>query len=151
MEKMETLLDKMIALTFARHAELSEDEYLEKLGLAEQKEKGEEALVRNAKFAVLSAITREILAENEKMKLIDATFNLIFDKDGKKTSAKGRVEMELADLKVKIEKLEKFFLTKVYEELSEEQKNLLTEQHSIMEAYIAVLNRRLEKKEKKGE
>lgn len=71
------MINKMIALTLTRHAKLTEEEFLKELKI--ENPKNEKETVRNCKFALLNAITREILYANDKIKLIDQTFKLVFN------------------------------------------------------------------------
>lgn len=71
------ILDKIIALTFTRHANLSESEFLQKLGLKEPKD--EDTEVRNARFALISACMREMLRAVDKLKLITQVVMLGLD------------------------------------------------------------------------
>jgi len=71
-----SIIDKIIATTLTRHARLSEEAFLKELGIKEPKT--EEIEVRNCKFALINAITKEILLANDKIKLIDQTFKLVF-------------------------------------------------------------------------
>ena len=59
------------------------------------------------------------------------------------TTAKGRVENELAELKQKIDKLEAFTLTPAYPKLDEEAATLLIMQKCSMEDYAKILEYRL--------
>lgn len=62
------ILDKIIALTFTRHANLSEEEFMEKIGVSDSR--GEDVEVRNARYALISACTREILKTTDKIELL---------------------------------------------------------------------------------
>jgi len=72
-----SIINKIIATTLTRHAKLTEEEFLKELKIENPKTENEE--VRNCKFALMNAITREILLANDKIKLIDQTFKLVFN------------------------------------------------------------------------
>lgn len=74
------LIDGMIGLTFTRHANLSEQEFLKEIGAEENLTESE--AVRKAKFALLKGITKELLIANDKICLINATFKAIFEEKG---------------------------------------------------------------------
>lgn len=71
------LLDEIIALTFTRHANLDEAEFIKALGITEPKD--EDTEVRNARFALISASTKELLRAINKLKLITQIIMLSCD------------------------------------------------------------------------
>lgn len=72
-----SLLDKIIALTFTRHAKLSEEEFLKAIGCEGQTE---EEAVRKGKFALMSACTKAFLVAKNKIDLMNATLKLSMEK-----------------------------------------------------------------------
>ena len=54
------LIDKIVALTFARHADLTDEEFLKAIGMSEKDGTVDEK-VRSAKYNLIVAITKELL------------------------------------------------------------------------------------------
>lgn len=67
-EKHQSIMDSIIAQTFARHSKIEEKEYLEKIGFKDI-EISEEKAVRSATFNVLVALTKEILSIENKINM----------------------------------------------------------------------------------
>ena len=67
-EKHQSVMDSIIAQTFARHSKLDEKEYLEKIGFKDV-EISEDKAVRSATFNVLVALTKEILSVENKINM----------------------------------------------------------------------------------
>lgn len=78
---MSDILDKIVSSTFARHAGLTEDEYLNQLEVKNPKSEDEE--VRNLRMALICACTREVLKINDKITLINQTIGLIREGEDK--------------------------------------------------------------------
>lgn len=73
------LLNAMVDLTLTRHANMSSEDFVKELGLECETE---DKVVRKAKFALLNAISKEIIMANDKVRLIDATLKAIFEDKG---------------------------------------------------------------------
>ena len=134
------ILDEIIALTFTRHARLTEDEFLKEIQAPDGVD--EDELVRKSCFTRISAAMREILKANDKLSLINQTLCLSLDTDGKQT-AKDRVQAELRELTEKTTKLVGFIGSEKFTALDGRMKELLMEQHEVMEKYADILTRRL--------
>lgn len=72
------VLEKIIALTFARHAGLPDDEFSEKMGISI--EKGEEQAVREAKYNLMVACTKELFRARHTINIVGATMKLYAEK-----------------------------------------------------------------------
>lgn len=73
------LLNAMVDLTLTRHAKVTSQDFVKELGFDGE---NEETAIRKAKFALLNAISKEIIISNDKVRLIDATLNAIFETKG---------------------------------------------------------------------
>lgn len=134
------ILDEIIALTFTRHAKLTEEEFLKEIQAPDGVDETE--WVRKSCFTLIAAAMREILKANDKITLINQTLCVSLDPDGKQT-AKDRVQAELRELVEKTTKLVGFIGSEKFNALDDEMKELLTEQREIMEKYADILTRRL--------
>lgn len=134
------ILDEIIALTFTRHARLTEDEFLKEIQAPDGVDEAE--WVRKSCFTLISAAMREILKANDKLNLINQTLCLSLDTDGKQT-AKDRVQAELRELTEKTTKLVGFIGSEKFTALDGRMEELLMEQHEVMEKYADILTRRL--------
>lgn len=65
-ETASTILDKVCASTFTRHANLSEADFLKEIG--RETDENEDVAVREARMNLMIACTKEVLALNEKLK-----------------------------------------------------------------------------------
>jgi len=134
------ILDEIIALTFTRHAKLTDDEFLKEIQAPDGVDETE--WVRKSCFTLIAAAMREILKANDKITLINQTLCVSLDTDGKQT-AKDRVQAELRELVEKTTKLVGFIGSEKFNALDDEMKELLTEQREVMEKYAEILTRRL--------
>ena len=66
------LLNKMVALTLSRHVDLTEEEFIEAMNLKECYAADEEGAVREARFKLYIAITRELLTQLDAVKRLNA-------------------------------------------------------------------------------
>lgn len=73
------LLNAMVDLTLTRHTNMSSEDFVKELGFEGETE---DKVVRKAKFALLNAISKEIIMANDKVRLIDATLKAIFEDKG---------------------------------------------------------------------
>lgn len=69
------ILDKIVAATMCRHAKMSKEEYFACLSI--EGDGDEEAEVRKRILALIQANTRQILALNNRLELIDKTLEII--------------------------------------------------------------------------
>lgn len=72
----DAILDKIVALTFTRHAKLSEEDFLKEIKA--QEGDSEEIAILKSKFALISACTRELLRANDTLRMLNATLNISF-------------------------------------------------------------------------
>lgn len=68
------ILDRIIALTFTRHANLYREDFLKEIG-AEPNADEDETVIK-ARFSLINASTKELLKANDKIKLITQTLEL---------------------------------------------------------------------------
>lgn len=66
------MLDQMVALTLSRHVDLSEEEFIKAMNLQECYASDEEGAVREARFKLYIAITRELLSQLDAAKRLNA-------------------------------------------------------------------------------
>lgn len=76
------VVDKIVALTYTRHAGLPYAEFAEKTGLDAEKEEAQ--AVREGKFKLLRAITKELFQTINKVNGIDEILKLYCDEKGEK-------------------------------------------------------------------
>ena len=69
------VVDKIIALTFTRHANCTEEEFIKALGI--ENSRGEDIEVIRSRFALISAITKEFLIMQNKIGLLTELFKII--------------------------------------------------------------------------
>lgn len=66
------ILDQMVALTLSRHANFSDEEFAKAMNLAEMYSENEDGAVREARFKLYIAITREMLSQINAVKRLNA-------------------------------------------------------------------------------
>lgn len=134
------ILDEIIALTFTRHAKLTDEEFLKEIKAPDGVDETE--WVRKVCFTLISAAMRELLKANDKITLINQTLSVSLD-TAPPSTAKERVQAELHELATKTTKLVGFIESEKFNELDERMRELLTEQREVMEKYAEILTRRL--------
>lgn len=77
----EELIDKMVALTYARHAELDEKEFLKAFNFDENE--NEEEVVRLARYNLIVAISKEYLKAINTVQRLTAILKQFFDDEKK--------------------------------------------------------------------
>ena len=83
MESGQSIIDKITAATFARHAGMPEDEYVHEVLKREGNVK-ENTEVRKSLFNIMQAITRETLVMQNKIQLITATLDFMLNENENK-------------------------------------------------------------------
>lgn len=76
------IFDRIVALTFTRHAGLSYEEFAKKTGL--DKEKDESRAVREGKFRLIRAITRKMFDLINEINGINDYLKACFEEKGEK-------------------------------------------------------------------
>ena len=72
------LIDKIVALTFARHADLTDEEFLKAIGMSEKDGTVDEK-VRTAKYNLIVAITKELLKSCDTVKRLTAIMKMMLE------------------------------------------------------------------------
>ena len=78
------IVDKIVALTYTRHAGLPYKEFAEKTGL--DADKDEEQAVREGKFKMVRAITKSLFDTINKLNGIEQILKLYCDKKGEENN-----------------------------------------------------------------
>ncbi len=72
------LIDKIVALTFARHADLTDEEFLKAIGM-DKKDGTVDEKVRSAKYNLIVAITKELLKSCDTVKRLTAIMKMMLE------------------------------------------------------------------------
>ena len=80
-ENNSNLMNTIISETFARHADISEEEFLKKIGFAETGKTEDEA-IRIAMFNVMVVATRELLNLEGKINMANGLFRTYMLEEG---------------------------------------------------------------------
>lgn len=83
----DNLLNYIVSSTFARHANLSEEEFLKEIGF-ENSGKSEDEAIRIAIMNVLTATTKELIQTRQDIKQTNALLKAILEKDDEKEKGK---------------------------------------------------------------
>lgn len=83
----DNLLNYIVSSTFARHANLSEEEFLKEIGF-ENSGKSEDEAIRIAIMNVLTATTKELIQTRQDIRQTNALLKAILEKDDKKEKGK---------------------------------------------------------------